>query len=378
MANDNPYEQAAQGASNPYELAAQNATNPLVQASNPYEDAAMKAAPKQGWGNILQNAVKNISQVNPNQVGYEMAGGTAPGDLGMGLGMMASGQPFSKGLSTTAQAEGMRKQGVDQLVPPATDDPNPFVNMVRSIPNMVLNTVTSPADMIGGGALAAETSIGKNVGRMASSNKALGFSNDLEGMVEKEGSKLSGDMGKAMDTVQQSKPDTRISFMDELTRPQMDKKVTNWVGKTSNLHLYDVDNLTLKDSQQIMSDLKASLRPSLKSGDLVKADERGVLSLLGELRGKQLEAFPEHADILKNYGEGVEAYKDVAGDMPNMIEGGGNRIERAAQEQSLKKVSPEAYNQLRGYKNTKTGVKVAGGVTGVGAALGGAKKFLGH
>ncbi len=319
--------------------------------------------------NILQRAASSVNPVqqamspimnaaSPNQVGYSVGMGTAPQDMGGFLASKFLNQPQNVG-GVAPQAEGNRETEVNKIQNP----------LARFGANIATDPMTYGA--LGEGAAKTAEGTGnvlQNVGRMASSKQALKFSNQLGDMVENSGSKLSGDMGSAMDAAQASKPDTRISFLDEMTRPQMDSKVTKLVNKTDNLHLYDLDKLTLPESQQVVSDLKANLRQSLKSGDLVKSDERNILGFINELKTKQLQAFPEHADILKNYGEGIEAYKDVSGQMPSMIEGGGNRIQRAAQEQSLQKTSPEAYEQFKGYQNTKKGVNFVKNATGLGTA----------
>src|SRR3990167_2749545 len=73
-----------------------------------YEDLAVEPSiPKQE--SVLQRAIKAIS---PQQVGYEMMGGTAPSDIGMGLGRMATGGSFQEGMNPMARAEAVRKEGV--------------------------------------------------------------------------------------------------------------------------------------------------------------------------------------------------------------------------------------------------------------------------
>ena len=221
-------------------------------------------------------------------------------------------------------------------------------------------------------------SVSKNVQRLMSSKKALKFSNKLEGAIESEGSNLSTAMGKGIDDVQKLYPDTRVSFSREINSPKFDVKLNKLLDKSEALKYYDLDNLTLKESQEVINSLKANLRQSLKTGDVVKSDERGILDALNQLRSKQLSTFPEHSVNLKNYGEGIEAYKDVAGDIPSMMESKGmNRIERAAKEQSLKRISPEAHKEYRGFRNTKKTAKGLGYATGIGAAIEGGRRVLG-
>ena len=243
--------------------------------------------------------------------------------------------------------------------------------------------LTDP-DVIGGAGLLksgikniGKSSVGKNIGRMFSDDKALKFSNELEGMVEKSGSSLSRRMGAGMDAAQEVRdPGLRVSFMDDITKPQMSSKVSKLINKSDNLKLYDLDNLSLKESQDVINTLKSDLRQSLKTGDIVKSDEREILRFIDELKTKQLDTFPEHKYVLENYGEGIEAYKNVSGDVPRMMESKGmNRIERAAQEQSLRKASPEAFKKYKGYKNTKRVVKGAGYATGLAGAAGLGKKI---
>jgi len=233
-----------------------------------------------------------------------------------------------------------------------------------------------PVYALGKGIKNAAKPVVKNIERMISPKKALKFSGELEGAIEKSGSKLSKEMGSAMEIAQSKKPGVKISFAEDISRPKFDSKVNSLLDKTDSLKYQDVDNLTLKDSQQIISDLKANLRQGLKTGDIVKSDERSILEFIQKLREKQLKAFPEEfPQILENYGEGIEAYRDVAGRVPTMLEGKGNRITRAAEEQSLKKINPEAFGKYKSYQGTKKGLKAAGTVTGLAGAAGLGKKL---
>lgn len=344
----------------------QSSDNASIPGFEDIESMENKPKPE----NILQKAAKSLT-FSPQQIGYAVGGGTAPTDIGMSVGSRLMGGPNAQ--SPAMSAEGNREAQVNKIQ-------NPILRTGSDI----LTDPQSFADF-GMGASAADKAVGspvgnvlENVGRMASSKKALGFANKLEGMVDTAGSGLSKEMGSSMEAMQAAKPESRISFLNEITRPQLDKKVTQLIKKTDNLHLYDVDNLSLQDSQQIISDLKANLRQGLKTGDVVKSDERGILGFIDELRAKQLEAFPEHQVNLDKYGEGIDSYNDVSGNIPSMMESKGmNRITRAGKEQSLKKISPEASKEYSGFRNTKRAVKATGVATGLGTAYEGAKRFLG-
>jgi len=247
-----------------------------------------------------------------------------------------------------------------------------------------LDIATDPFTWMGGanaGKLAKSATknnnLFKNIGRMASDKKALKFSNKLEGMVEKKGSSLSKRMGAGIQSAQEVRdPMMRVSFTDELSRPQFSTKLSKLLGQADEMKLKDLDNLSLQDSQDVINSIKSNLRESIKTGQLVKSDERPILGILDELKTKQLSRFPEHKYILENYGEGINAYDEVAGKIPSMLESKGmNRITRAAKEKSLKKISPEAYKEYSGYMSTKKAVKGAGAMTGAAGIFGLGKKY---
>ena len=338
----NPYEQE-----NPYD--------------NPYDELPddNKIEPSE---NILQKAAKAATSflsgsMSGGDMGYEMASGRNPFvDAAANAGMALTGPKnnASKFGDVGAQAESMRQSGVER----ATEG-NPFGGFL-------LNIATDPRTFIGSaevGKSAARASkpFAKNIGRMVSDKKALQFSDELEGAVEKTGSSLSKRMGGGIDAVQDFRgAGERISFDDIISKPQFSTKVSKLINKSDDLKLYDFDNLSLQESQDVINTLKSNLRQSLRNGDMVKSDEREIIRLLDELRQRQLSRFPEYEHVLSNYGEGVDAYNDVSGQIPKMLEGKENRIVRAAKEQSLKKTSPEAYKEYKGYKNTSKAVKIGG------------------
>ena len=335
--------------------------NPIMK--NPIVSGLMSASPF-GAARSLYNNASNAPLVGG--LGGGLIGGTmgAP-NVGMGLG--------------TSAGEAA-KQGVDWF----KYGDKPTGKDLLKIPAEGLGAYAGGKALEGIGGVAKNVfqrakPIAKNVSRMFSSKKALKYSNRLESVVEAEGSKLSGQFGKAMDDLQSTRPESRVSFSDVFKgeRPEFDVKVSKLLSKTPEFQPEYLDNLTLKESQEVINSLKANLRQSLRTGDIVKSDERGIMSFLDKLRSRQLSAFPEHEAILGKYGEGIEAYKDVSGNIPSMLEGHGNRISRAAQEQSLKKISPGAHKSFRGYQKTKKGVQIGASAAGAGGTIAVIKKLLG-
>lgn len=76
-----------------------------------------------------------LSKVNPNQIAYSVAGGTAPQDIGGALADKITGKKSMIG-GIAPQAEGMRMAGVNSI----TQDP---------ISNMALNIITDPMTYAG-------------------------------------------------------------------------------------------------------------------------------------------------------------------------------------------------------------------------------------
>ena len=310
--------------------------------------------------NILQRAV-NIGK----QFGQPVQMGENPFMTGAKTALSSMSGNFAPQVSREAQD--LRREGVEGL----TDNP---------VTQFGLDIATDPSTYIGGGAVAKRAKpIAREAGKLVAPVKrglfgkpALELSNRMENIIERKGAQASKKFGRALEEVQASKPDVRVSFLDDVTKPQMDSKVTKLINRTDNLNLYDLDNLSLKDSQQVINDLKANLRQSLKTGDLVKSDEREILRFIGELKSKQRASFPEIDAINKSYGTTKEAVDELSGSIPGIMEGQGNRIQRAAKVKQSGEISPAIEKILGRERQVRN---VAKAIPIVGTALEGFRRL---
>lgn len=220
--------------------------------------------------NILQRASQAILQ-NPRQVGYEVAGGTLPGDVGMGLGMMATGHPFSSGLNQAAKAETMREGEVSKVQ-------NPLLQVG-------LDMATDPMTWAGfgiGGKKTADTA-----GFLMNPSKGYGQALEAAGNV-----------------------DFHVPIMDALSDPLASKVLdkSGVMDKFGGIHLGEggassprLSNLTLKESQDIINLIKGGVSKAVVEGEHLAPKHIPITTLFSKLSEAQ-NTVPGISGAKKMYG----------------------------------------------------------------------------
>lgn len=164
-----------------------------------------------------------------------------------------------------------------------------------------------------------------------------------------------------------------VSFAQELSSPKTlaEQKVFNSVKQEAAFQGMDINNLTAEDSKNIMDILKDKVGQHVVAGE-VGPTEINQAKTLELLKNKQISAFPEFSNIDAAFGPKANAYNVVEGRAPAILEGGGNRITKAAKLNSLKELSPELYDRAKGYRQVNSVVKAVKNPLVQGAAAGAA------
>lgn len=91
-------------------------------------------------GNVLERAAKAaMSSINPTMIGNMARSGTMPGQIGLGLGAMATGRDFTEGTDVGVQADAKRTGAIDKAIDPQE---HPFLNIGADI-------ASSPDTLVG-------------------------------------------------------------------------------------------------------------------------------------------------------------------------------------------------------------------------------------
>lgn len=208
-------------------------------------------------------------------------------------------------------------------------------------------------------------------------SKAHGqYGEGLKGVTQKYGPQYAEGMVDAY------APKT-VSFAEELGSPKTlaEQKVFDAVKKEAQFQGMDVNNLTAEQSKSVMDIFKDKVGQHVVAGE-VGPTEINQAKTLGVLKGKQIDAFPEFSGMDAAFGPKANAYNAVKGKTPAILEGGGNRITKAAQLNNVKELDPEIYGRVKGYRAANSVVKAAKNPLVQGAAsipvVGGLLKAIFH
>ncbi len=134
------------------------------------------------------------------------------------------------------------------------------------------------------------------------------------------------------------------------------------------------DEVTLSDTQKIINAMNTGIPKSIKYQHL------DIIDNLNQIRAAQLDAFPEMANVRKDYAQFIEPYKRLQNkfkpyNILDQIQGGfGGAVERQDVGQVFQE-NPNILQQMQGYKSAKELQKGVGRVAktaGISALVGGA------
>jgi len=240
---------------------------------------------------FLQKALGQASQIGkPIQQGDNplMAGAKTA------FGAMAS--PFSH--NVTREAQDMRRQGVEGL----TDN---------GASEFLLDTATNPESWVGGGAGIKKGAnvIGKGISAVRRPSKFY---------------------GEGMKKVAEKAPEAKADFLNIIRNAADDPEAGKIIKKSKVIEKFggtkftnegtlseNLSNLSLKDSQKVITSLKGSVRKAVLKGD-VTSKELAIAEMFEKLSKAQNKSFKGMSGvkrgygIAKNLGKGISKYGKYA------------------------------------------------------------------
>lgn len=346
MANDNPY------------------LNPYLEIPNEAEIQHPES--------LLHKAAKAIMPTtSPQGLGYLLAGGTLPVDIGMHL----AGQ---NGPNISSQAEEMRTKAVNAAVPPdnSSTQSNPLLraieNSVTSIPNTFLNTISDPM-ALGGGMAAGKNAFEKVLNDIPITKTGrLNLFENIAGKVKGAKPMASQEMGEEMAALEAMYPGRgKIDFGGVVKNAVKDPHKAAILEEFPDIA--NAGEVSLQESQDLINSLKETFPDRIWKGK-IKPSETHAMSLAEDLAGAQDAVHPEMAEVIRpKFGVTAEASKKV----PNVLQAIAGKREpmaRDVQDEAMKVlVGNKDFKKIRTYRTIQGAKKVASGVGKLGAA----KEILG-
>lgn len=143
------------------------------------------------------------------------------------------------------------------------------------------------------------------------------------------------------------------------------------------------DDLSVRDMQDIINEVQSKVTPQKLKGGGIRSDDRAVMDFIHEIKGAQLDAFPEMAGIRDSYKQSIRAYNNVRNKLldsnikKNLVSGFGD--EPLVQESFEKLLDKQLVEEVKNFKNTQRLLNATGLVarkTLEGAAIGTAGTIL--
>lgn len=325
--------------------------------SNDTYAGALKTTPSNSPSGGLQSIqnpnafLQKLSELaTPRQMGYSVAGGTTPQDVGGFFASKVLGRNSGVG-GIVPQAEGMRQNEVNRIPDPILRGMTDYLTMPE--------TWVLPVEGGVQGAEAIGNSTLTKTGRM-------NLLDEVTRQVKSAKPTASAEMGDELSALESMYPGKKVNFGGPIAKAYMDPNMQAILDEFPNIR--DAQDLSLTDSQSMINDLRESFPQRVWNGK-VKPSERHMLDLSDMLSGAQDEAFPEMADAVRpKYGVVAEAQKKV----PNVLQaiaGKSDPMARDVQDEAMKVlIGNKQFNKIKGYRFMKgatglasTALKLKGG-----------------
>jgi len=254
-----------------------------------------------------------------------------------------------------------------------------------------LSLKTQAGQAVGG------ATVGGILGTLARAKKGLdkatkgapGFLRKVRGAVFQRKRQASEQFGEQLSELSKARPNQKVSLrntFDKINATAAEEpKLKTIINRTpSAKRLADNPDLAnevpVEEAQRIINDLTAKLPSSKKLGFNVTSDDIAVFDVIDDIRGSQLEAFPEMEAIRKSYGEVANKYnliknKIKAGSLQNNLvkEFGDLELKEAFDELVPADILKEAkeFKRIHGALNFGGRVARRAGETAVAVGAGG-------
>lgn len=255
--------------------------------------------------NILQRAAKAITQISPQQTGYEVAGGTGPMDLGLSMGSRMMGGPNM--LNSSAKAEGMRTQGLEGIK-------NPFLKFAA-------NLATDPMTYAGGGVAAksvAGSGAGKAVGNVLTKSSRLKYLDKMEGAVYSARGKAAPAFKEGIDRISAANPGKGVDLTEFVNKylNSADESVQRAINNSPEIqeiltHPGGGAGIPLMEAQKALNSLTTKLPKNVLAGAGKRSGHIPIMDMVDDLKMTMSRDFPELQSVRSEYGKLLENFKSV-------------------------------------------------------------------
>jgi hypothetical protein len=186
--------------------------------------------------------------------------------------------------------------------------------------------------------------------------------------------RASEKFGKALDTLTKANPERKVSLRNEidviLADMRESPRLKNIVNRIPQLKkLIDnpefADNVTLKESQNILNSLRSKLSPAKLVGRNIRPDDLPLLDFIDDVRYQQLTAFPEMANVRAQYGEVLNRYNTIKPDIKigNLLRAMVSRWREPEIQKRIEQLLPkEAIREIGGYRRAAQFIKTSAGL----------------
>lgn len=222
---------------------------------------------------------------------------------------------------------------------------------------------------------------------------APSFLRKVRGAVTARKAQAVEEFGAQLDDLATKNPETRVSIANSLDKLRMEitggqmgdvvippnPKIASIVNRSPTLKAYfnnpeAANNVSLRESQAIINELRNKLPAMKKAGLNVTSDDIPLFDLIDDIRGNQLDAFPEMEGVKQAYGQVLSKYNLIKNRIRegsfkrNLMNNFGDSPESKQAFEGL--LTSDILKEVKNFKNTNKLLKAAG--LGIGSATVGA------
>ncbi len=198
------------------------------------------------------------------------------------------------------------------------------------------------------------------------------FLNKFRGLLFRAKNQAAERFGQQIDELSKANPDRTVSLRDAVENIKQEAayepKLNSIISRSPMLkNIVEnpevADNLTLQQSQAILNDIKSKIPLGKLNGNTPsRPDDMPIYDLIDDIRGSQLEAFPEMAEVKKEYGKFAKNYDMIrrAGALrPGStskfldVNAGRSGFGEPETREAVKQIAPAAYQKAKGYRTAQ-------------------------
>ncbi|MBU0907347.1 MAG: hypothetical protein KKE05_04300 [Nanoarchaeota archaeon] len=151
---------------------------------------------------------------------------------------------------------------------------------------------------------------------------APGFLRKVRGAVFQRKRQASEQFGSQLEDLSRVNPNRKVSLRQVVEKINStaaeEPKLKSIINRTPSIKRISdnpqlADTVPVEEAQRIINDLTAKLPSSKKLGFNVTSDDIAIFDVIDDIRGSQLDAFPEMAEIRQSYSQVINKYNLIKG-----------------------------------------------------------------